>query len=158
MVLQRQMVDISLGLGLDTKSDSKQIIPGKLLTLENGVLRKNKQIRKRDGNRKLSNLTIDGTEITSGTSLATYKDELLLYANQNLYSYSDGASSFIDKGACVSAIVSTKQIIKNTATQVQADSAGANGLSIYAWEIPEAASGVAYTMNCQEHQYLLMCL
>lgn len=134
MALQQQPISIDLGLGLDTKSDPKQVVPGKLLTLENAVFRKNKQLRKRDGDKKFPNTAIDGAVLDNGDSLSTFNDELLLYQNQTLYSYSPGSLAWINKGAAVSAIVGTKQIIKNTAQQTQCDSAGNDGLSVYAWE------------------------
>lgn len=134
MALVKQPIPIQFGQGLDTKTDKKSVLPGKLLVLENAVFKKKNRLDKRNGNRKISNLTVDGTELPTGSALEVFNDELLQYANQTLYSYSEGIDRWVSKGSAVSAIVRTKQIIKNTATQTQADSAYINGVGVYAWE------------------------
>lgn len=132
--LNTQVIPINLGFGLDTKTDQKQVVPGKLTTLENAVFTKSIRLDKKAGDLKYPNMTLDGDELTSGDSLATFNEELLQYQNQNLYSRSVGTDLWIDKGPTVSAIVNTKQIVKNTAAQTQADSAVNNGVSVFAWE------------------------
>ena len=52
--LQKQTAAVTLSQGMDTKTDPKQVIAGKLLILENGVFTSPKRIRKRNGYRALS--------------------------------------------------------------------------------------------------------
>lgn len=134
MGLQRQVVPVQLGQGLDTKTDKKHVVPGKLLVLENCVFKKRNRLDKRNGYRAISRKLVDGTDLPDGTALEVFNDELLHYADQNLYSYSAGADRWVDKGAVTSAIVRTRQVIKNTASQTQTDSATNGGVSVYAWE------------------------
>ncbi len=148
MALNKQPIAINLGLGLDTKTDPKHVIPGKLLTLENCTFEKNVRLNKKKGNVRFPQMTIGGDPLTSGDSLSIFNDELLQYQNQNLLSYSPGASSWIDKGGVVSAIVSTQQIIKNTAQQTQCDSASSGGVSVYAWE--DSRGGVRCSVYDEE--------
>jgi hypothetical protein len=49
MVLQRQEIRVPFGGGVDQKTDHKQVIPGKLLSLINGEFTTIKQISKRNG-------------------------------------------------------------------------------------------------------------
>ncbi len=132
--LQKQVIPVEFDQGMDTKTDPKKLMPGSLLLLENAVKKKRNRLEKRPGNAKIPNVDITGAAIENPESLAVFNDELLQYADQRLYSYSAGASKWIDKGAVVSAIVKTGSIVKNTASQSQVDSATNRGVTVYAWE------------------------
>lgn len=148
MALQKQPVPIQLGQGIDTKTDPKHVLPGKLLLLENAVFKKRNRLDKRNGYRKVSNLTLAGVELPTGSAMEVFNDELLQYANQELYSYSAGVDRWVSKGAAVSAIVRTRQVVKNTARQTQADSAHLGGVSVYSWE--DSRGGVRATVIDEE--------
>jgi hypothetical protein len=132
--LQKQLMALDFGQGVDTKTDPKLVQPGKLTELKNGVFKRGKSISKRFGYDVLSSTKVDGSAITSGDSGATFNNELLLFSAQKVFSYSEATAKWIDKGSCVSLILNTKQIAKNTAAQSQPDSAIINGVSLYAWE------------------------
>jgi hypothetical protein len=148
MALQKQNVPILLGGGLDTKSDKKTVLPGKLLRAENVVFKKRNRLDKRPGYELLSHSDVSGADLPSGDSLATFNDELLLYGGQKLYSYASGAKRWVDKGAVVSAIVRTRQVIKNTYEQTAADSATLGGITVYAWE--DGRGGVRASAHDEE--------
>lgn len=133
-MLPRKAIAINLSGGLDTKSDKKHVLPGSLTKMQNAVFRKNNAIAKRTGHTELPNTDVSGTALGVGTAITTFNDELIQYNNQLLYSYSSGASSWVDKGEIVLTQIKTKQIVKNTATQTQSDSAIVNGVGVYAWE------------------------
>ena len=88
MALEKQKINIAFAQGVDTKSDPKQVIPGKLLTLENGVFQKTNSIIKRNGYAALSTSMIDGSSVSAAVGISTFKDELFLLANGNSYSFS----------------------------------------------------------------------
>ncbi len=134
MALQKQHIQINLGQGVDQSTDEKLVVPGKLLDLKNGVFVKGGRIDKRNGYSLLSNQKVDNTFISGGDSLQVFNNELLQYNNQKLYSLASGNQKWIDKGAVVSTAVTTKQILKNTASQTHADWATKNGVSVYAYE------------------------
>lgn len=142
--LPKTVLPIQLGQGLDTKTDPKTVAPGRLLVLENCVFQTKNQLRKRNGHDALSNKTVAGAELPEGNALEIFNEELLQYANQTLYSYSAGADRWVSKGSAVSAIVRTRQIVKNTASQTQADSAYNNGVSVFAWE--DSRGGIRSTV------------
>lgn len=134
MALQRQNFEVNLAQGIDTRSDKKHVIPGVLTACKNAVYQKNMQLDKRFGYNKISNLDVAGNELGTGSGLAIFNDELLQYNSQKVYSYSPNIDRWVDKGAAVSAIVTTRQIVKNTATQSQVDSAILSGIGVYVWE------------------------
>lgn len=49
MPLQKQVIDVPFGLGIDTQTDDKNVLPGKLVTLENGQIDKLGRVTKRPG-------------------------------------------------------------------------------------------------------------
>ena len=134
MPLSKRAIPINIAEGLDTKTDSKHVLPGKLTVLENGVYRKNKVIDKIPGYDRIESLDIARDAIPSASSLGTFNNELLQYSEQRVYSYSKGSKAWVDKGQAISAIIKSKQIIKNTAAQTQTDSAIISGIAVYAWE------------------------
>ena len=62
MALDKQTVSLSLVKGVDTKSDSKQQVPGSLVLLENGRFTSVGQIQKRPGHDALGQGIIGGSE------------------------------------------------------------------------------------------------
>jgi len=132
--MEKIKIPINVGQGLDTKSDPKHVVVGKLTVLENAVFQKKGRIDKRNGFNALGNETLAGTALPAGDGLATFNDELLQYNNQKVYSYSRGVDKFVDKGSAASVIVTSKSIIKNTYSQTAVDSASKFGVTLYAFE------------------------
>lgn len=145
MPLQKQNFFLSLAQGVDTKSDPKQVIPGKLLVLENGIFTSPKEIRKRNGYGALSlniqnNISFDyqatvPATMENGNFLASFNNEVVLNDQFNLYSYSDGLAKWIYKDQNTIDQLSVTSILRNTNSQTLADSAiNPNGLQMFAWE------------------------
>src|SRR5437899_334727 len=120
MTLQKQLVPLSFGGGLDTKTDPSSVPLGKWLTLENCTFAKPKSLHKRNGYTSLAQRfpvgalmslyplatsnapktgTLTGPYITAGSALAARGNELLLGTGTSLYSYDPGDDEFVSKGA-----------------------------------------------------------
>lgn len=146
MALQKQNVSISLAQGIETKSDPKQVVPGKLLLLENGIFTSLNRIKKRNGYAALNKM-IEGTDtsILQGAALANYNDELVLFSSTEIYSYSDSTTAWTDKGKASSLSLSSRPVIRNTYQQTTPDSAyHSSGLEIFTWE--DARGGSRYSI------------
>lgn len=146
MPLVTQTLAIQLQQGVDTKSDPKAVVAGKLLVLENGSLRAPGSIRKRNGfARALSRSILGSTgSISVGQALATYRSELLLADPAQLYSYNPGSDAWVAKGAFVSAYVTNRPVVRNTYAQSAQDSTThPSGLQVFAWE--DSQGGVRYS-------------
>lgn len=133
MALQKQTIPINFGNGVDTKTDEKQVQPGKLTLLENGVFSKRGRIDKRNGYKQFTNVSntrykygrfppYSDSFVNNGMGLANFKDELLLFNNHRLYSYIPGQEYWSDQGSVISAIVSTNQIVNNGSNTSSCDS------------------------------------
>lgn len=113
MPLQPQKIGFPFVQGEDTKTDPKQVIAGKLLSMQNGVLTSPKQIQKRLGNTALSqNIEPSGT-ISTGKGIAAFEDELDLMDGTGLYAYNRNTDKYDLKGTCVSNEVTTTNIFKD---------------------------------------------
>jgi hypothetical protein len=123
MALQKQPVPINFSQGLDLKTDSKQVAPGKFLALENTVFDKGGLLQKRNGNAALTPLPD-----ASNTYLTTFNGNLTALGS-TLQAYSSGSGLWVSKGALTSTQVETLPLIRSSTNQSQADTAvAANGL------------------------------
>jgi hypothetical protein len=134
MPLMKQIVPISFGKGVDTKTDPKQIIAGKLSVLENGVFQVTNEIKKRNGFSQI------GDSLSAGNALASFKDELLAMDGSIVKSYSAKQAAFNQKGTKLAVDLSVQSIVKNTYQQTLADSTVNQNLAVYAWE--DSSGGV----------------
>lgn len=146
-MLERQVISIPFGQGVDTKTDPKQVQAGKLLELENGVFTTLKALRKRDGNVMLGNNVDGGGSISNGSGLATFGNELLLSDGQDIYSYAEGNDSWTSKGTFLSTQVTKNSVVRDGYTQSNPDGAiASNGLQAYAWQDSSAANSIRYSI------------
>lgn len=136
--LNKQTFTISLGTGIDTKTDPNQVLPSSLIYLKNAVLTKLKRISKRNGYASLGTVSI-------GNALATYKDELLALDGTNIKSRSSFDSSYYTKGQKVAVNLSVKTIISNSYEQTNADSAiHSAGIRVFTWD--DSSGGSRYSV------------
>ncbi len=136
MALQKQVLSVPFAKALDTKTDPKQVIIGKFLTLENGIFTSPGRIRKRNGYMQLNN-QIEGTLalITSGSALANFKNEVLLLTGTEAYSFSDSTTKWTDKQTITNMQLSSKQVVRNTYQQTTPDAAiHPSGLEVITYE------------------------
>jgi len=79
MPLEKSEIRVPFGGGLDTKTDHKQVIPGQLIELKNGVFHELKQITKRNGFlAPWSDWTVDSDTIEAGNAVYRRGKELLI--------------------------------------------------------------------------------
>ncbi len=147
MPLQKQKMFVKFGQGIDTKTEEKHVVPGKLLELENGVIKKSGRTDKRFGTEIISSLKMNGEPLTDASSNAVFNDELLQYNKQKLYSYSESNNKWADKGSCISASVTTAQSIKTTGSQTEGDYATTGSIGLYAYlDSRDAGAGLRVTI------------
>lgn len=118
MALQQTIVEIPLGVGLQTKMDPKVVPPGSLLTVENGEFDETGAVSKRNGYTALTASKLVSGTIASGKVLATYGDELVMTDGEQLYSYSSEAAKWVPRGTCVAAGIKTQRVPSSAASQI----------------------------------------
>jgi len=146
MALEKAVVPISFAGGIDTKTDDKQVIPGKLLLLENAKFQTAKELRKVPGDAPLSKKILASSNlISNGVSIAPFQKELVLNSGSEIYSYSPADEAWSDKGPVFTISMETNPVIRNNFAQVNQDSAThPSGLQVFAWE--DSSGGARYSV------------
>lgn len=149
MALQKQVVAASLAGGLDTKTDPKQVPPGKLLTAENVVVKRTGELQKVDGTSTfLTNVTYQAS-IDSGKQLSVLGDELCLTSNSGFYAYSELQGQWNYRSQLSSCSVGLSQVASSTVSLRNPVCAVANNLALYAWvdtSVTSTVGNVVYTV------------
>lgn len=147
MPLQKQNIFLNFRGGLDSKTDPKQVIPAKVLNLQNGVFTSLARFKKRNGYTALSTVDQTGTAIPEALAAMSYKDELLVASKSTLYSYSSSSAQVITKGSINSVEVGVNAIVRDTYQQTTCDSAyNSMGIQVFTWEDSRAANNIRYTV------------
>lgn len=154
MALTKQLLPLSYGGGLDTKTDPSSVPLGKWLTLENCVFTHPKSLRKRNGFASMVTGILGGGSISAGAMLATRGNELLLGDGSSLYSYDQANTAWVSKGTLQQPTLSSIAGITANEQLVGYDCAlHSNGLLCVIAEIgltsavsPVINQGVAYTV------------
>lgn len=135
MPLSAQKVEIDFDGGLDTGTDSKAVQNGNFLALENAVRKKYKRLQPRFGTSSLTRSISSGSsQITSGSGLATFNDELIEFSNNSLFTRNESKQEWINRGSITSLVVSHSQILRNTYQQTQVQGCTLQGLTVFAWK------------------------
>lgn len=143
--MQRQLFNVTFGGGVDTKTDPKQVVSAKLLSLENGVFQRAGEISKRWGYTALGQQQIGaGAPISACRAINVFNNELLLYDGSAAYSYIPAVNSWASRGKLVSVIQTNQSIVRNTSQQVAADHARVSGIDVYAWL--DSRGGIRYSV------------
>jgi hypothetical protein len=98
MALDKQKIAMPIVDGIDTKGDDKTVLPTRFLELENVVFTSPGSLQKRFGYQPLPNKDLDNNKILTGSAISSFRDELLLYSNSNLYAFSEGEQKWEGKG------------------------------------------------------------
>lgn len=135
MALQKAAAAVLFGGGVDTKTDAKQVIPGKLLDLQNCVFTKNLTLAKRNGYAVLSQ-AVDGqvAPYANPSGLARRGGELVLFADGKALSYRPSTSSWSPIGAVSSVYASGVPVGRTGTKQTAPDVAVNGGVTALAWE------------------------
>lgn len=133
MALQELTLPVEFSQGLDTKTDPKRVVTGKLLALQNGVF-KGKQIVKRFGYDVLGADVLGGGTLSSSQGATTFGSELLQYSVNTLYSYSTQTNSWASKGSIYPIKNTNTPVVRTTYQQSVPDMAINQGIAAYAYE------------------------
>lgn len=146
MALQKQVVRMSAEGGLDTKTDSKNVLPTNYLELENIRFTKTGSFTKRPGYEDYTKSILASTDlISSGKALTTFKDELLRYSDTNLYSYIESEDKWADKGDTKFALATEYSVLSNGERNLNPSHDTISNLTCYAYRRDDiVTSGVNY--------------
>jgi hypothetical protein len=134
MALEKQKIAMPITDGIDTKGDEKTVLPTRFLELENVVFTTPGSIRKRYGYEALNNFDLSGNEITTGSAVSSFRDELLMYSDSKLYSFSEGEQKWESKGEIKFCSSSSLQISADNSTLENPQAYTYQNVTCYAYE------------------------
>lgn len=134
MALDKQKIAMPITDGIDTKGDEKTVLPTRFLELENVVFTTPGSLRKRYGYEALENKDLNLNSIDTGSAISGFRDELLLYSNSNLYSFSDAEQKWEGKGEIKFCSSSSLQISADNSILENPNSYTYENVTCYAYE------------------------
>lgn len=143
MALQKTNVSLSFKQGLDTKTDPKQVVFGKLLNLQNGKFISPTQIKKRNGYAQVGP-ALPGS---NGVDVISYNHELVSYDGEQVYSYSTETNTQVLKGNKLAVDLEATPIIRNNYNQVAPDYAShPSGLEMYVYSDSQDSTVIKFSL------------
>ncbi len=153
MALDRATVSVPFVGGVETKTDEKTVLPGKLVLLENGEFTKHGTVRKRPGSVALTDVPVDGTKILNETStallgtkrgLVTRGDELLLATTDRMYAADSATSRWQLRSVYHPNVTTTTEVAFVPAAQTYPSIATSGVLQVVTWA--DSRGGVRYSV------------
>lgn len=134
MALQELTFPLRFAGGIDTKTDPKSVDPARLIVLENCVFDVSTVLVKRNGYDALPR-TVDGSLVyQSPKALAVRGEELVLFADDQAYSFRESSDTWNLIGRAQSIVHSEKPVSITGTDQSMADGATCSGITVLAWE------------------------
>ena len=147
MALQKQNYFLSITDGLDTKTDEKNVIPTKFLELENLVFTKTGSVSKRLGYQAFTKSILGGSDLETGSALTNFDAELLAYSENQLYTYSEAETKWIDKGDVNIGVPITEAIASTGELLTMPYYENIDNFSLFAYRaVGQTISGVRYKL------------
>lgn len=152
--MPKQVIDIPLAAGLETRDDAKLVPPTRLLDLQNAVFPKGNATQKRNGYTALNQLTLAASPVTisAAKKLTTRGNELVLLDGSRCYGYSEQYDRWLDRGELLLLDTAVTRGADTVTTQPVADCGTANNITVTAWERPSSVAAqyeVLFTVHDQ---------
>lgn len=154
MALNKQLVNLPIDNGLDTKIDPKQAALGFLRRAENVVFETLKLLKKRNGYDLVSDSVLSGSNLESVEVIKKLNDELLAIKEGGLYSYSPSLESWTKKGTVYPTDSESFITLRNANEQLHLSSAKVDNFLVSAWQ--DSSGGVRYSIQDLNNQSFLV--
>ncbi len=137
-------VAVPLAGGLDTKTDSKVVLPGKMTVLENGDFTKGRSLRWRKGYVNVPAADDTGAPITDAHSVAPLNDGWVLLGRTNAYMLDRVKNAWSRLGPYTPIKHTEREVAFSSVKQTNADMDTVNGVTAVAWE--DSRGGIRCTI------------
>lgn len=146
MALQKQTVRMSVTDGLDTKTDEKNVVATKFLQADNVVYTKTGAASKRNGYGAVVTDVLGSTALTNSSAVTTFKQELLNYSSDRLYTFAESQQKWIDKGTVPFALANTTAVDNTNYRLTNPSVALIENLACYVYEEKPVVTRVRYSV------------
>lgn len=131
MALRRQVIDIPLIGGLDTKADSRAMQPPGLTVCSDVQFDEVGGLQTRPQFQAITDAA--GNTIADIRKLAVYQDELVAFSKDKLWSYSSGDGLWTERAEYLAVKVDEEPRFVTTAEQFDCDRVEKDGIAMYCW-------------------------
>ena len=133
MALRTHTITIPFSTGLAQREDARALQPPHLVRCQNAVFTKTGGIQTRKPFTALSTDIVGGGTVSNLRKLATFRNELLLFTDSKLYSWSSAESAWQLKGDHEAVAIDERQVVTRTTEQITPDCATLDGVTFLAW-------------------------
>lgn len=145
MALQKQNIPINFSLGLNQKTDPKQLAIGNFQAMDNSVFDKTGLLKKANGYPRLPDLPDD-----SYTLITTFKGNLTAIG-ENIAAYSSPSKTWVNRGNLQPITLSTISTVRSNLNSSNCDSVtAANGFVCTTFTETQAGGGFLYKYTIQD--------
>lgn len=155
MALQKIIMPLVFSQGIETKTDSKQQMIGVLRSAKNIIWETIGQLRKRNGYDEVILRDTEGVRITNVDRTSKFKNELLVFAENRLWSFSESLQRLSDKGAVYSATPESLAVLNNSYNHNTVDSLVVSGFTVFVYH-NSTLNDVRYSVQDNETGSLLV--
>lgn len=131
--LPKQLIPISFGTGVDTKTDPKQQVDGKFRVANNVVFETLKLAKKRPGYDRIVLKDTAGDMVQNLRVLTKFKNELNLLTNTDFYSYSSSRNVLINRGQVFNVQPTTETVVADSYQYEKPDADFVENYKVFAW-------------------------
>lgn len=149
MPLSEARIPVKFRGGIDTETDPKEVLPARLIALENGQFDEGGSIGKRRGHDSLGTDLLQAAgsspvSISGGVALGKRGSELLHFGADTVYSYQDDLGAWKDAGDLESVALTHRAAIGTPSRQLRPGYAAKDGVGVYSWA--DTGGGLWYSV------------
>ncbi len=145
MALQTQLIPIKFGQGIDTKTDPKQQLLATFRKAKNVTYETISAIKKRNGYDVVPLYTVGNEYLISAQKIVTFKNELDIFSNNVLYSFSDAVQKLSPKGPVYPVYTTSTPVINAASSCVSSDVVTVGNLEVHVYAT--AANEARYSVK-----------
>jgi hypothetical protein len=146
-MLIKQKLYVPLTEGLNNRKDDRFLVPGEVKVLENGVYRKEGRIDKKLGFTNLTKNIFGGGTLSEAKGVYSLGDELIVEADDKIYSYSENSTAWVDKGTFLRTSVETEPVVRTNLEQSEFQFATIGNIRLCVWYDTEIRYSVQDTQT-----------
>src|ERR1039458_8362619 len=138
--------------GLNSLISEFKLDQPNLQAANNAVYNQHGEIDKRTGFKYISTTILGGGNISNGSAITTFNNELLVMDGEKIYTYDSDNQVWISRGPLFSTVNDQIRVINTKiATQSNPDVASLNGFELFCWEdsrpVPVHGRGIRYSIR-----------
>lgn len=126
MALDKQVVGVSFTRGLDTQTDKRLVLPGKMVALQNTTMQESDTFKRRNGTTAL----VTGSAINT---IGSNGNQLVALDGTSLGSYSSTGGSLVTAGSVDDVTLAIAEAVRGLGSNDSYDCATSGGYTCYVW-------------------------